>query len=347
MPRCYMRGSRLRGAQGEVPIEAIAPGDMLVVLRDGQEVLELVKWIGYSTIDLATHAMREDAAPVRIRAHAIASNQPERDLLVSPEHSLLIDGMCVPAKYLVNGGSIVSERDHAPFTYFHVELERHGILFAENLAAESYLDTGNRDTFDNADVPRQLHPRFVVQQKSRRWETDACAPLARVPQDVTPIWVRLAQRAEELGYPPPRIVGGRDAAIHLVADGRRLAAASASNGTYTFIVPAGVATVRLCSNICIPADLLLPTLRDTRRLGVRVELITLHANGDEVTFAADHPSLADGWHDAERAGGEIWRWTNGSATIPWKPFREASIATIRLRTAGHYPEYDEHLRLHA
>jgi collagen type I/II/III/V/XI/XXIV/XXVII alpha len=36
-------------------------------------------------------------------------------------------------------------------TYFHVELPRHDVLLAEGLAAESYLDTGNRSVFANAD----------------------------------------------------------------------------------------------------------------------------------------------------------------------------------------------------
>ena len=67
---------------------------------------------------------------------------------VSPEHCLIIDGLCVRAKLLVNGGSIVSERDRTHVTYYHVELERHGILLAENTPAESYLDTGNRSMFE-------------------------------------------------------------------------------------------------------------------------------------------------------------------------------------------------------
>ncbi len=67
-----------------------------------------------------------------------------------------------PSKLLVNGGSIVSERDHTQFTYYHIELERHGVLLAENTPSESYLDTGNRCLFDNADVPRQLYPSFEL-----------------------------------------------------------------------------------------------------------------------------------------------------------------------------------------
>ena len=104
----------------------------------------------------------------------------------------------------MNGGSITTERDLAPFKYYHIELERHGILLAENTPAESYLDTGNRYWFDNADEPRQLHAGFTVNATSDRWLTDACAPLAKVPFEVEPIWSRLAERSVAIGYPIPK-----------------------------------------------------------------------------------------------------------------------------------------------
>lgn len=197
---CYVNGSRIRTERGDVAIEAIAPGDRVVVLRDGHEVLEAVKWLGSSQIDLGRHAHREDAAPIRFRKDAIGESQPVADLLLSPEHCLIIDGHCVPAKMLVNGGSIVAERDHPPFTYYHIELEKHGILLAENTPSESYLDTGNRSLFDNANEPRQLHPQFRLNAEAGRWLTDACAPLVRVSDQLEPIWRRLAARSRDLGY---------------------------------------------------------------------------------------------------------------------------------------------------
>ena len=48
----------------------------------------------------------------------------------------------------MNGQTILAEtRDEV--TFWHVELARHAILFAEGAAAESYLDTGNRRQFAN------------------------------------------------------------------------------------------------------------------------------------------------------------------------------------------------------
>ena len=79
---------------------------------------------------------------------------PTRDLLVSPDHCLFLDGVLVPAWLLVNGTSVVQEPGRAEIRYYHVELETHDVLLAEGAAAESWLDAGNRDWFENAAVAR-------------------------------------------------------------------------------------------------------------------------------------------------------------------------------------------------
>jgi hypothetical protein len=75
-------------------------------------------------------------------------------------------------KYLINGTSIRQlPRDEV--TYYHVELPGHSILLADNLPAESYLDTGDRSNFANSNGPIALYPDFA----SRVWEAEGCAPL--------------------------------------------------------------------------------------------------------------------------------------------------------------------------
>ena len=66
----------------------------------------------------------------------------------------------IPAVYLVDGQTIVQEAV-AEVDYVHVELDRHDILVAEGLGAESYLDVGNRAEFENGDGPLVLHPAFA------------------------------------------------------------------------------------------------------------------------------------------------------------------------------------------
>jgi hypothetical protein len=342
---CFMSGARIRAARGEVSVDMIAPGDEVVVLRDGEATLEPVKWIGYSYIDIATHANPEEAAPIRFRAGAVADQQPIRDLVVSPEHCLIIDGLCVPSKLLVNGGSIVSERDLPPFTYYHIELDRHGVLTAENTPTESYLDTGNRSLFDNADVPRQLHPAFKLNADAGRWLTDACAPLARVPEQVAPIWQRLAERSVAIGYPVAKVSTVDSADIHLLVNERTIQPVSNRNSRYVFVVPAGATSVSLISRFGVPADLMIAAQRDTRRLGVRVNWIAIRASNEEVLIPADHPRLESGWNDIERSSSEIWRWTDGAAAIPWKNVTGPAVVTIRCSPLDQYPVRDGMARL--
>jgi hypothetical protein len=69
---------------------------------------------------------------------------PRRDLLLSPDHAVYVDGALIPIRYLINGRSIVPTASRTVI-YYHLELPRHDVLLAEGLPAESYLDTGNRD----------------------------------------------------------------------------------------------------------------------------------------------------------------------------------------------------------
>jgi hypothetical protein len=343
---CFTTGSRIRTLRGEVAVEDLYVGDEVVTLRDGAETHEPVIWVGRRPINIATHAQPEVAAPVRVRKDAIAEGQPVRDLFLSQDHSLFLDGKCVPVLLLVNGGSITVERGWREVTYFHVELSRHSILLAEGLLAESYLDTGNRDWFVNADEPVVLHPNFSINPSASAWLTHACAPLASAGDEVKPIWTRLAQRSKELGYTPVVARTTQDAEIRLTADGSVIRPTSTEPGTYSFVVPAGVSSVRLDSRFGIPVDLEAAYISgDDRRLGVLVTQITTQSGTGKVVITADDPRLTDGWYIAETTGAATWRWTNGSAALPWSGFAGPTVVTIQCKTLSAYPIYDEMLRL--
>jgi antigen 43 len=342
---CFKGGTEILTDRGAVPIETIRADDNVVVRRNGEAALEPVAWVGSSLIDLTRHARPELAAPIRVKAGALAENTPVRDLLVSPEHCLILDGLCVPAKLLVNGGSIAREYPTAPFQYYHLELEQHGILIAEGAEAESYLDTGNRSLFDNADVPRMLHPTFEVDATSDRWKTDACAPLAAKTEDVAPIWQALSDRSTALGFvvvAPPMV---EDPDLHILADGQRIQPVSDRDSCYVFMVPAGVRTVSLSSRFAIPADKMVSNVRDTRRLGVSVNSIAIRSGNSDTVLSADHPELRDGWNAVEQEGATMWRWTNGAAMIPWDNIAGAAVLTVRCIPADLYPVHHEALAL--
>ena len=84
---------------------------------------------------------------MRVSAGAFAAGVPHRDLLLSSDHAVLVGGVLIPIRYLINGASIAQER-RDEITYYHVELKTHGVLLADAVyTAESYLDTGNRAAF--------------------------------------------------------------------------------------------------------------------------------------------------------------------------------------------------------
>ena len=124
---------------------------------------------------------------------------PRRDLWLSPNHAVFVDGALIPIVCLVNGRSIVQEPIDR-IRYFHVELQRHDVLLAEGLPCESYLDTGNRTDFENAPGATQLHPDFVAW----RWEAEACAPLVVSGPILDAVRAHLAVRVATPPSPPPQ-----------------------------------------------------------------------------------------------------------------------------------------------
>ncbi len=187
---CFARGTRILTEAGEVAVEALRPGDRVITLRGDLPEPQPIVWIGRRRIDVSRHPGPDAVRPVRIRRDAFAPGQPHRDLLVSPEHCVAVDGMLIPARRLVNGTTIVRETSAGEVEYFHVELARHALLLAEGLPAESYLDTGNRGFFANTPGPVSLFADPAPDPS--RWQTDACLPLPVDDAVVEMAWRHLA-----------------------------------------------------------------------------------------------------------------------------------------------------------
>lgn len=145
---CFLTGTRIATPSGARPIEALHPGDP-VLTADGRATPVLWVWRQEIT---NVFGLGEARAPIRIAAHALGPGCPARDLVVTADHALFLDGFLINAGALVNGTTIAPvplSRMPPRFTYWHLETEAHSVLLAENCPAESFIDYTPRTGFDN------------------------------------------------------------------------------------------------------------------------------------------------------------------------------------------------------
>lgn len=293
---CFTRGTRLLTPMGYRRVESLRPGEELVTLEG--EALR-IRWIGWRVIDLACDAAA--LHPVVIAPGAFGPGRPERPLAVSPLHAIFADGVLVPAVLLVNGATIV--RDEAAFavTYYHVELDRHAVIVAENLPAETYRDNGNRD-------------RFAAGLGDPGAPMPACAPLAIGGDSLRAVRASLHRRALALGY---KIVHGSQVeALVEMPEGQCNVRPRRHAGRLIFDLPQPAARFMLRTRAGRAADAD-PASEDRRLLGLCVG--ALRADGRRVTVR--HGA---GWH--ERAPGDRGRWSMAAAELALpRPARRISI----------------------
>jgi hypothetical protein len=189
---CFAAGTRIATVCGPVTAENLRIGD-LAATESG--ALRPVAWIGHRRIDCRRHPRPQDVRPVRIAAHAFGLGRPARDLRLSFDHAVFVDGVLIPVRHLLNAATVRQEAA-AAITYWHVELDRHDVLLAEGLPAESYLDTGNRAAFANAGRAVTAHPDFA----RGIWGRQGCAPLVAAGPARERVHRRLLAQAFLLGW---------------------------------------------------------------------------------------------------------------------------------------------------
>jgi hypothetical protein len=150
---CFARGTRIKAISGEVAVEDLRAGDLVITKDDGYQP---IRWIGSRKVPA-----QGNLAPILIREGTLGNS---RDLKVSPQHRMLLQGwaaellfsefeVLVAAKFLINDHSIVRV-EGGDVEYFHVLFDRHQIIFGEGCPSESFhpgkqsfktLDQATRD----------------------------------------------------------------------------------------------------------------------------------------------------------------------------------------------------------
>lgn len=147
---CFCKGTMIATSQGEVPVEQLSVGDLVLTRDHG---LRPIRWIGQRHLDAIDLAAVPRLQPIRIRRDALAPGVPHRDLLVSPQHRILVRShiaqrmfgcpeVLVAAKQLlaIEGIEQVQQDNVA---YFHILFDQHEIVLSDGAETES-LYTGEQ-----------------------------------------------------------------------------------------------------------------------------------------------------------------------------------------------------------
>ncbi|GGH31553.1 VCBS repeat-containing protein [Cribrihabitans marinus] len=143
---CVAGGTLIETATGPVAVEDLAEDD-LVVTRDCG--LQPVRWVGCRRLGAEELRHRPELRPVRLSAGALGAGRPERDLLVSPQHRVLLsdwraqlfygqDEVLVPAKALVDDDRIRVDTEIRAVDYYHVLFDRHQVIRTNGAETESF-----------------------------------------------------------------------------------------------------------------------------------------------------------------------------------------------------------------
>ena len=315
-PTCFLRGTLILTARGEVAVETLREDDVVTTLFGG---LRPVRWIG--TQRFPSRFAGPTSSPIRFAPGSLGQGIPGAELFVSPGHAVLVGKVLAHAGALVNGTTITQPHfEGESIDYFHLDLGEHDCVLANGAWAESYCEDHNRDSFHNA---ADFHARFADHQPHRQ---ETCLTIVTKDHPLLPaVTSMLTPRPSE-----DMLTGDPD--IHFLADGRRLEIERLDEGTWATTLPAGIRSLRLCSRSVQPC--MVSDSPDNRVLGVMVRAIDIEGLP---SMPADHPALRQGWHGIERQGSETFRWTNGDAAIPMA-LLGASDQPLRIAVRGwHAP----------
>ena len=145
---CFASGTLIETRHGPVPVEALGVGDRVLTYDNGYKP---IRWIGSRHLSRARLEANPRLRPIRLRANALGPGYPERDLIVSPQHRVLVSSLIslrifecedvlIPAnKLLPLEGVEVMGEIRGGVAYWHILLDGHEIVWSNGTPTESLL----------------------------------------------------------------------------------------------------------------------------------------------------------------------------------------------------------------
>ncbi len=148
VPPCFAPGTRILTERGDVAVEHLRLGDRLITADHGPQPL---RWIGRRDVDFEDPANErgEKDKPIMVGAGTLGPGLPQRDLIVSPLHRMVLAGSSVArtfgepevfamAKALTGLPGVRVMEEQRRVTYYALLLDHHEVIFAEGAATETF-----------------------------------------------------------------------------------------------------------------------------------------------------------------------------------------------------------------
>jgi len=170
---CFLPGTLIKTPDGEKKIEDIRIGDDILCMGEEGYIYRKVKAI-HKGFKSATECKEYDLAgwPIRFKKNSMGENTPSEDLLVTSEHCIAYDGFLIPARCLVNKKSIFYDTSISSYTHFHIEMEAHEVIWANNTMVESYVGgfTKNKIIAEKTHLKSRKYLMYTNQLRSNYHE---------------------------------------------------------------------------------------------------------------------------------------------------------------------------------
>jgi len=142
---CFTMGAQILTDQGELAVEDLQPGHRVLTRDNGYQP---IRWTGRRDLSHAELIVEPRFNPVRIARGALGAGLPVRDIMVSPQHRMLVTGpraellfgeneVLVAAKHLV-GLPGIEQRVSRGVSYLHILFDQHEIVRADGAWSESF-----------------------------------------------------------------------------------------------------------------------------------------------------------------------------------------------------------------
>jgi Ca2+-binding RTX toxin-like protein len=142
---CFTPGTLIATPRGEVPVETLRAGDRIITRDNG---MQEIRWVGRRDMSWADLAAAPHLKPILIKQGSLGNGLPERDMMVSPNHRVLVANdrtalyfdeheVLVAAKHLA-GGKGVHSVDAAGASYIHFMFDRHEVVLSNGAWTESF-----------------------------------------------------------------------------------------------------------------------------------------------------------------------------------------------------------------